>query len=78
MRHLAQGHSKWKHYFEEGDQSREEELRGNRPRPTKYRDAIRTLLDENSYLSEKQIASILNIHQMRVTNFCIKVSCSEK
>jgi hypothetical protein len=51
------------HRFEEDDDSLEDEPRPGRPRSTKYCDAIHTLLDENAYLSQKQIASVLSIHQ---------------
>jgi hypothetical protein len=54
---------KWTYHFEEGDDSLEDELRPARPRSTKYCDAIRTLLDENTYPSQKRIASILSIYQ---------------
>jgi hypothetical protein len=54
---------KWMHRFEEGNDSLEDELRPCCLRLIKYFDAIRTLLDENLYLSQKWIASILDIHQ---------------
>jgi hypothetical protein len=54
------------HHFEEGDDSLEDELRPDRPRSTKCYNAIRSLLDENPYLSQKQIYSILSIHQTAV------------
>jgi hypothetical protein len=41
---------KWRHCFEEGDDSLEDELRPDRPRSTEYCDVIRTLLDEDMYL----------------------------
>jgi hypothetical protein len=57
---------KWTHRFEEGDDSLEDELGPDRPRSTKYCDIICPLLDKNPYLSQKQIANILDIHQTTI------------
>jgi hypothetical protein len=49
----------WRMEEESGD-SLDDEVRPGRPRPTKYRDAIRTLLNQNPCLLQKRIARILS------------------
>jgi hypothetical protein len=54
------------HRFEEGKYSLEDEPKSGRSRSTEHVDAICALLANDLYLSQNQIACILNIHQCTV------------
>jgi hypothetical protein len=52
----------WTHRFTDGDHSLEDGPRTGRPRSTEHVSAIRALLVDDLYLSQKEIAFILNIN----------------
>jgi hypothetical protein len=54
------------HHFEEGKHSLKNEHRLGCPRSIEHVDAIRALLAENLYLSQKQIACIRRIYHSTV------------
>jgi hypothetical protein len=54
---------KWTRRFEDGDHSLEDAPMTRRPRSTEHVKAIRVLLADDLYLSEKRLFFIANIHQ---------------
>jgi hypothetical protein len=54
------------HHFEEGENSLEDESRVSHHRSIEYADAIRALLTDYLYFSQKRMACILNIHRSTV------------